>query len=70
MRMFEHLLGLARLALEGEEHQAPRVERSEHGSEQRDHEGVVADLSVGGIGRLNDGVLGDIARGEWEAGDR
>ena len=70
MGVGEHLFRLARLALEGEEHQPPGIERGQRRGDQGEHEGVVADPGMRGVSRLDDRILGDEAGGEGEAGQR
>ena len=60
----------ARLAMEGHEHQPPGIESGKEGGYEQQPEGEGSHRSVGGEGRLDDGVLGIVAGGKGKACQR
>ena len=61
---------VVRLAVERLEDQAPRIERGQAGGDHRHRETVEGERIVRDIGGLDDRVLGEIAGGQREAGQR
>ena len=64
MDMLHDMLIGARRPMERHEQETPGIKRGESGGDHPHPEGVIADTGTGGIGRLDDQVLGIETREE------